>query len=295
MYVDAQILDESGNRCIGGAMQSGAAYFTPYHTWAQNVVHVRFGKFDKSISTPYMQSRFIGSINFKEDNRFTLKNEHFEEKGELMWSITAVYSSKITLFALSGNSKCSGRIWTAKITDGQKLVLDFIPSIDNRGVPCMFDNVSKQPFYKSGAGEFIVGMTLTQARKLGNLPAGYGTLKVSLPSNYGEDEGVVNAISKANSKGWNIEVTSTWDVSAASTTFGMRRIWVRKTQDEQGNYVAVDGTRWVVESCVAMYNADGSEPEAHGYELYRSTDAAVAYWELEPYVYPEEEEFMQEL
>jgi hypothetical protein len=182
-------------------------------------------------------------------------------------------------------SNFKGRIYDFKIEN----VLLYKPAISPNGAPCMFDTVGKQPFYNSGSGAFIVGMTLAQARQLGKLPAGGGTLKVSLPSNYLENEGVVNAIAEANAKGWNIEVASTWDASAASATFALRRIWVRKTQAEQGNYVAADGNRWAVESCVAMYNADGSEPDAHGYEPFRSVDAAVAYWELVPYVYPDEE------
>lgn len=181
------------------------------------------------------------------------------------------------------------RMFAFKMTTGTELKLDFVPCVDTNGVPCMFDKVTKQVFKNKGTGEFIVGLTLAQARKLGKLPSGGGTLKVSLPSNYLENEGVVNAIAEANAKCWNIEVASTWDASAASATFALRRIWVRKTQDEQGNYVAADGTRWAVESCVAMYNVDGSEPDAHGYEPFRSVDAAVAYWELQPYVNPDKE------
>lgn len=34
-------------------------------------------------------------------------------------------------------------------------VVDLIPCIDNSGVACMYDTVSKQPFYNQGTGEFI--------------------------------------------------------------------------------------------------------------------------------------------
>lgn len=203
----------------------------------------------------------------------------------------------VTSIGLFGYIQTNGNVKTGEkqrhfycnICEGNKKTVSLRATIDANGVPCMFDTVTKQPFYNSGSGAFIVGLTLEQARKLGKLPAGGGTLKVSLPSNYLENEGVVNAIAEANAKGWSIEVASTWEATGASATFAIRRIWVRKTQDEQGNYVAADGTRWAVESCVAMYNADGSEPDAHGYEPFRSVDAAVSYWELEPYVYPEEE------
>lgn len=190
--------------------------------------------------------------------------------------------NSLTYIAYSQVKKCkltvNGTVWRAVQA-----------AIDPSGKPCMYDRIEKESFYNGTATALKVGMTLAQARQLGKLPAGGGTLKVSLPSNYLENEGVVNAIAEANAKGWNIEVASTWEATGASATFALRRIWVRKTQDEQGNYVAADGTRWAVESCVAMYNADGSEPDAHGYEPYRSVDAAVAYWELMPYANPEEE------
>ena len=39
-----------------------------------------------------------------------------------------------------------------------------------------------------------------------------------------------------------------------------------------------------------MLTPDGSEPDAHGYEPFRSVEAAVEYWGLTPYVDPEAEE-----
>ena len=167
---------------------------------------------------------------------------------------------------------------------------DLIPAISDNGKPCFYNRVDKKAYYNEGASYFIVGMNNEQARKLGRLPAGGGTLKVSLPSNYLEDEGVTNAIANANAKDWNIEVASTFEADGASTTFALRRIWVRKTLDERGNYIDSDGVRWQVESCVAMYNADGSEPDAHGYEPFRSVEAAVNYWGLTAWVDPDAEE-----
>lgn len=182
------------------------------------------------------------------------------------------------------------KIFDIKLTSGETFVYDLTPAIDASGKACLYDKVSKQAYYGKTSSAFVVGMTLKQARKLGVLPAGGGTLKVSLPSNYLEDEGVTNAIADANAKGWNIEVASNVEADGASATFALRRIWVRKTQDEQGSYIDSDGVRWMVESCVAMYNADGSEPDAHGYEPFRSVESAVDYWALTEWVDPEAEE-----
>lgn len=34
-------------------------------------------------------------------------------------------------------------------------LLQFVPALDSSGVPCMYDTVSKQPFYNQGTGEFL--------------------------------------------------------------------------------------------------------------------------------------------
>jgi hypothetical protein len=41
-----------------------------------------------------------------------------------------------------------------------------------------------------------------------------------------------------------------------------------------------------------MYTPDNSTPDMHGYEMYRSVDAAVSYWELTPGFAPEEENLL---
>ena len=183
------------------------------------------------------------------------------------------------------------RMFAFKLTQAAELKLEFTPCLDAEGVPCMFDKVTKQVFKNKGTGAFIVGLTLAQARKLGKLPEGGGTLTVSLPSNWQEDEGVLNARAEAEAKGWQITVQTYEAEAGAAATFDLRRIWVRKQQDEGGSYVAADGSRWSVDWCVDVWGAD---PQELGYEPFRSVDAAVAYWELEPYEYPEDEALLTE-
>ncbi len=170
-----------------------------------------------------------------------------------------------------------------------KYLYDLVPAIDEQGTPCMFDKVSKSAFYNSGTGQFVVGMTLSQARKLGQLPATGGTLTVSLPSNYAEDEGVVNALATAQENGWKITIQTYEAEASAASTFALRRVWVRKTQNKQGTYVDTDGFRWQVDWCVDVV---GSSPEAEGYEPFRSVDVAVNYWNLQPWVDPEQDEIL---
>ena len=212
-------------------------------------------------------------------------------KTDVRTDVNSAYSYSYNLFKATFSWPGRKRTWKAWI-DGV-LQFDLIPAIDPQSVPCMYDKLTKTAFPNSGSGQLIVGINLKQACKLADLPAGGGTLTVSLPTGYESDAGVMSALETARGNGWTITV-QTYDAEAAASTFGMRRIWVRKQQDAQGYYVDADGTRWQVDWCVAMYTPDNSEPDAHGYELYRSVDAAVAYWELEPWVDPEAENLLTE-
>lgn len=222
--------------------------------------------------------------------KINIANESYIYSDKPAWFVCAKNVVSSNVATGNANDKFVGRLLNFKVGYNEQLSADFVPSVNETGKPCLYDKITKKPFYNSGTGSFIVGMTLEQARKLGKLPAGGGTLTVSLPSNYLEDDGVTSAIAAANKKGWNITVASTWDATGTSATFALRRIWVRKTLDEQGNYIDADGVRWQVESCVAMYNADGSEPDSHGYEPFRSVESATEYWGLQPYIDPNAEQ-----
>ena len=51
-----------------------------------------------------------------------------------------------------------GKIYYAKITNSQgEMTLNCIPCLDTDGVPCMFDLVSRKPFYNVGTGSFTWG------------------------------------------------------------------------------------------------------------------------------------------
>ena len=38
-----------------------------------------------------------------------------------------------------------------------ELIMNLLPCLDKNGKPCMFDTVSKKPFYNEGTGEFLYG------------------------------------------------------------------------------------------------------------------------------------------
>ena len=49
------------------------------------------------------------------------------------------------------------KVYSCKIYHQDNLVRDFQPCLDTDGVPCMFDLVSRKPFYNVGTGSFTWG------------------------------------------------------------------------------------------------------------------------------------------
>ena len=65
-----------------------------------------------------------------------------------------LFANNIGTGAASGLGYCY--IYGCSLTDNNGVkVRDFIPALDNTGCPCMFDIVSRKPFYNSGTGDFI--------------------------------------------------------------------------------------------------------------------------------------------
>ena len=229
-----------------------------------------------------------------ERHRVQLSQSGLYYNGNQVRNLSAVAafqtSSTCWLFARNRQDvtvpKYHGKIYSFTFAQDGKPKLNFMPCVDNMGEPCMFDLVSKQPFKNEGTGEFIAGCTLAQASQLGRkLPSTGGKLTVSLPEGYEQDERVVESLAQTEAKGWVLTI-QTYAAQAAAATFALRRVWVRRVQDENGSYVAADGSRWQVEWCVDVIGAD---PESLGYERFRSVDAATEYWGLVPYEHPEAE------
>lgn len=65
----------------------------------------------------------------------------------------------MTLFRAKNvsGSYFQGRIYSCKHYNGNELIQDFVPCLDTNGVPCMFDLVSRKPFYNKGSGSFTWG------------------------------------------------------------------------------------------------------------------------------------------
>ena len=49
------------------------------------------------------------------------------------------------------------KLYYLKIYDNDKIIRNFIPVLNKDEIPCLYDTVSKKPFYNQGTGEFLYG------------------------------------------------------------------------------------------------------------------------------------------
>lgn len=192
--------------------------------------------------------------------------------------------------ALDYTKNCYSRKKRATLQINGAIKFDLIPAITAAGKVVFYD-VANGSTKSSYSNKLRAGLTLSQARKLIKLPDGGGsTLRICLPSNYEEDEYVTAILAELHAKGW-IPDIDTYGGENVASTFAFKRVLVRKTPDAEGNYVDAQGARYFVEKTQTIIGAD---PQELGYETFRSVESAIAYWELEPYVNPDEELLTEE-
>ena len=84
---------------------------------------------------------------------------------------SGVFERTHSLYLFAGHKYSGGdspseistaKIFYAKIWENDVLVRDFIPVLDEDGVPCMFDKVEGKFYYNQGTGQFIAGPVLTE-------------------------------------------------------------------------------------------------------------------------------------
>ena len=116
------------------------------------------------------QSQAISWTRINTNKIYTVTLSGTEMKAELEDGTTVFsqtfsvpdFTSTVTmaLFRAKGvnaGTYFQGRIYSCKHYSGDELIQDFVPCLDTEGVPCMFDLVSRKPFYNKGSGSFTWG------------------------------------------------------------------------------------------------------------------------------------------
>lgn len=133
----------------GSVNQIGVTILSSY----QSTIYYKY--FQGRTAAKYAANTFFG-------NDFALKTMKLDSSGmyidgERLGGISNDYMDTDTTMIMfryrsdPGTSRISN---FTIIRNGEKMI-DLIPSIDPSGVPCMYDTISKQPFYNQGTGEFL--------------------------------------------------------------------------------------------------------------------------------------------
>lgn len=228
-----------------------------------------------------------GHINWQNDGQIRFRCSSFTES-RLMPA--AVPTSTRTLYlgiqGPIGYNGYVGRIYNFSLSEGTNIISACVPAVSPSGKACFYDTVRNTELPNIGPEEFVAGFSLSQARHLGRLPAG-SVINVSMPVGWQDDEQVLSARSVAEAKGCVLTVVSEHSEDGEEvSTFALRRLWVRREPNENGEYVDADNVRWRIDSCIDII---GANPEDLGYERYRSVEVAAEYWELTPVMTIEED------
>ena len=180
--------------------------------------------------------------------------------------------------------KYHGKVSSFTFSQNGSPRLNFIPCVDDKGEPCMFDKVSRQLYCNTGTGKFVAGVGSVEqlSALLAHLPATGGSLTLSLPAEGNTPEVADRLQACHDSKGWAITVHEYRP--AAVATYSLRRmrsvVWCRAEACEHGAYTAANGTRCSIEYCAAIFGEHGNAPSAYGYDPFDSVQHAVATWGL---------------
>lgn len=160
---------------------------------------------DQWVSPTVVQSRL---------NWLNSRKAEAEGKGtELKFSMdlpTLPFNPTKTIFLFAANIagsaslRCACQMFELRISQGVEQKHIFVPAIDPTGTPCLFDLVSRKPFYNSGTGDFTypgkettattyslrrprqyAQMTERGIRRLYHVPRGYN----GTPEEYAEQNG----------------------------------------------------------------------------------------------------------
>lgn len=114
-----------------------------------------YSKFYKKMD--FIPGVYTSSCNFINDGKIIFDQEILGDCGYLDKYIESVKLIAIFTFGNGDNVytpyNFKGTVYNVKISKGSNVVRNLQPSISKIGAPCMFDLVTRKPYYNSGAGD----------------------------------------------------------------------------------------------------------------------------------------------
>lgn len=142
--------------------------------------------------------RYEATLNWLNDRKSIINAPSFAQRVNNLGTLPHTPLYGINIFGAnhqdtSNELAWKGRIYRAKISEGDQIVRDYVPAYDNRrNKPCMYDLINNVAYYNDGEGEFIYNRDFEGTYKgytglgcIGNkLGSDYDPINEKLPSGY---------------------------------------------------------------------------------------------------------------
>ena len=146
---------------LGPTSSSFAELFTSNKVWRSDYA-VEKASSEELLTTPLVGQKITINKNKNVSRMFNTSTGTMLGKHDLS-VVRFQIAHRLYLFGINDNGVFSTgggmmqRVYSFKLYYNDVLVCDMIPVLDQNGVACMFDKVSKTFFYNSGTGDFVAG------------------------------------------------------------------------------------------------------------------------------------------
>ena len=147
----------SGEQCAIGCMDSGNRFVGVYTSGSANQLSGAWGSFVDYLPTYHWDTGDIldVEVNYKNSRKMIVNGTELKDISDV--HISGTITNTLYLFArhYDGNiTKMKGKVYCVEITNGQDVVADFIPAVDETGKAFMFDRVTHTIYDNAGTGAF---------------------------------------------------------------------------------------------------------------------------------------------
>ena len=182
-YVEGQAYNAT-NSYILGARNESSSDTRIYFALTQNIGYGWNVWGDVTKDAAYLRQETKVSLNFL-NNRTVLTSINEKDFTSVLSDLIFIPSQSIFLFTFNNGGTpyaegLKGRIDTFLISEGDQIVRQFVPCLDEDGIPCMYELYTGTVHYNQGSGQFSYPRDYINDPI--NLPAGY-TKCVYLQSN----------------------------------------------------------------------------------------------------------------
>lgn len=163
VYLKTQHLSNGDHYPFGAWTSSSCFFNAPRFNTSSKLATYAFGTgnqscfyYDKADDLVY-----TSTMNLYNDRKVNIISGDTVWRGVISVTPTATITRTMWLFSFNMDGatinatygKFAGRIFRAKITQGDYLAHDFVPCLDESNRPCMYDIVTQTPYYNQSGGE----------------------------------------------------------------------------------------------------------------------------------------------